>query len=130
MSLSISYKDLSNPAFIAGMRKIANHSGFKEPKVRYNIARLTSLLEQEIKIFLKLGKEIRDRRKAYKPENERAPTEADLAKLDEFREEEVKFAEVSFVIERHKVDFDDLSTIDITPAEIAALEPILTNLPE
>lgn len=129
MTLHLTYSNFSNPNFLSGMRKLAAHNGFKEPKAIYNCSRLVTLLEQELKTYAKVKATLRSRLKGYTPESEEAPTEADKAKLEEFRDASEKFLAIEVTIKRHKVDFDDLAGIALTPAELIALEPILTNLP-
>ena len=61
-----------------------------------------------------------------KPEKPEDMTEE---KSQAIKAEADKFAEVSFVIERHKVDFGDLAGVPLSPNELLALEPLLDNLP-
>lgn len=130
MSFTLTYKDLSNPNFLSGVKKLVGSDKWKDPRKAYNLARAGSLLEQELKTFFNLRQKQIIKVKAAKPENNEKPTEADLEKLKLLDEENDKFNEISFTIERHKVDFNDLAEISLTPNEILALEPMLENLPD
>jgi len=130
MSFTLNYAQISNPNFITGLRKIVQNDKFTDPKRAYNCARIGSLMDLELKTFHDLRFKFNKKWKEMRPENVESSTEADKQKLEELKVEADKFAEVSFEIPRHKVDFEDLAGIGLSPNEILALEPLLTNLPE
>jgi hypothetical protein len=127
MSFTLTYRTLGNPNFLSGVKKLVMSDKWKKPKEAYNVARLGSLLEQELKTFFDLRGKFLTKVQSSKPEGEW--TEEDKKKALELRQEADAFGDVSFVVERHKVDFASLDEISLTPAEILALEPLLDNLP-
>jgi hypothetical protein len=129
MSFTLTYRHLSNPNFVPGLKKLVESDKWKEPKAAYNCSRLSSLIDIELKTFNDLRKKFSIRVIKAKPENDAEPTEADKALLEELKAEADKFADVTVTIERHKIDFKDLTEIPLTPLEILALEPLLDNLP-
>jgi hypothetical protein len=124
MSITLSYDNLANPHFLKAMKKLGR-SIFKDPKASYNVARLISLLEPELRTFNQLRDKFAVKVMAAKPAKDAEESEADKAKFEELKEEENKLREISFTIERHKVKLEDASGADLTPLEIIALEPIL-----
>lgn len=132
MSFTLTYKNLSNPNFLPGIRKLVKHDDWKDPKKMYNVARLSTLLDQELKTFYDLRAKHYKKVQAAKSEGDsEAPiSDEDKAKLEALSEETEKLYEVSFEIPRHKVDFNDLEGIPLSPSEMLALEPLLDNLPE
>lgn len=129
MSFTLTYKDISKPAFLTGMRKLIRSDKFKDPKHAYNIARIGTLLDSELKTFQDLHSKLMKKIRDAKPENDAEPTDTDKATLEALKAEDDRFNEVSFTLERHKIDFGDLTDIGLTPGEIMALEPLLDNLP-
>lgn len=130
MTFQLTYKDLANPNFVSGLRKICQADTFKDQKAAYNAARIGSLLDSEMKTFYELREKMRKKFQAAKPENEENPTEADLKVLEELKAEGEKFAEISFTLERYKIEFDQLQDIPLTPNEILALTPLLDGFPD
>jgi hypothetical protein len=130
MSFILTYKDLSNPNFTTGVMKLVQCDKWKCPKKAYNLARIASLLDQELKTYSELKAKFIRNAASRRPQDVEKMSPEELKVLEELREEAAKFGEVSFEIHRHKVDFNDLSAVSLTPNEILALEPILENLPE
>lgn len=135
MTITISYKNLMNPNFLSGIRKIVDSDHYKDVKVAYNVSRLSSLLDPELKTFSVLHQKLLSKIRNAKAENPQDPTEADKALLSELEADREKFAEISFTVERHRIKLDDIAEAAIrlrdgtvsrlTPNELASLEPIL-----
>jgi hypothetical protein len=128
MSFTLTYKTLGNPNFLSGLKKLIQSDSWKSPKEAYNCARLGTLLEHELKTYYDLRAKFFAKIKPAQPEGEMK--DEDKQKAQELQKEADQFLEVEVVIERHKIDFNSLSTLSLTPVEILALEPMLENLPE
>ena len=96
MSFTLTYAQLANPNFVAAVRKLSQFAEWDDPKKLYNAARISSLLDQELKTFYDLRQKNFKKWKARVPENNEDPTEADKAALEEMKVEADKFGEVSF----------------------------------
>lgn len=130
MSFVLTYKDLSNQNFIKAMRKLCGSDKFKDIKKAYNIGRIGSLLEIELKTYNDLMAKMRKKFKEFLPKNEEEPTPEDLKHLEAMKAETEKFLEISFTLERHKLEFSELEGLDLTPNEICALAPLINGDPD
>ena len=117
MSFTLTYRDIANPHFLAGVRKLVQSDKWKDPKTAYNLAKVGRLLDQELKTFHALRFQFQKKWK-----------DSPSGDVDMEAEAE-KFGDVSFVVECHRVDFKDLADKGLSPLEIGALEPLLDNLP-
>lgn len=123
MTFTLTYKTLHNPDFLAGMQKLARFDGWKDPKKAYNAARMSALIDLEMKTM----REVRGKLIGAQPKVEagKGPTEDEKAAMLKAAQD---FSAVEVTIERHKVDLKDCEGVRLTPLEILALEPLLEGL--
>lgn len=122
MSFTLTYKTLNNPDFLSGMQKLSRFGGWKEPKDCYNAARMSALIDIELKTMREVMGKFADR---VKPADPKSPTDDEKNLM---REEAEKFAAVEITVERHKVKLADTKGASLTPLELLALEPLLEGL--
>jgi len=131
MAFEIDYWTLRKPGFQAAMGKLARGSGIKDIKARYNIARMTDLMNQEIKTANQLFRDLADQ---YLAKDEKGvPFKdddgnwaiADGADKEEFEQKFEEFHNHKIKIERHLVRLEDIEPVDLSPGDLIELDPII-----
>lgn len=130
----LTYKELRDPQFRNAMLKLSNCSEYKDHKVAHNIMRMAKVLERELKrtqddwIVLAEKYIQRTENGAFKMNETKTDfawaegvdkTTAEAA-IEEFGKKEV-------VVERFKLKLDDIAPAKLSPADLAALEPLVTS---
>lgn len=133
--LTLTYGQLRDSNFNRAMEKMANFSGFKSPKVAYNVAKINRRYLDEIEVSQGIFQKMVDQYAKKTEDGKLEPhkgvpgtfsipedTQAEWdAKLKEFQS-------IEWTIDRPRVNFDDLADVKLTPAEIMALDPLLAVL--
>lgn len=133
MAFEIDYKTLRGPGFRAAMRKLCNHDGFGDVKTAYNVSRIGSLLEQEMKtadkLFIDIAKKyVMPGAKDGTLKQTDGKWEFKSKELEaEFEEKFHEFHDHVVTIERHQVKLSALSKLNLSPNDILALEPVLED---
>lgn len=128
----ITYKELRSQSFINAMSKVANCTEY-DHKTAYNIMRLSKTLEKNLTdsqkewILLANGLIKKDEKGNFKL------TEKGFEFLDDVSPEEAQkkieeYLEKALIIERHKIDPEKIHVAKLSPADYAALSPILKEL--
>lgn len=133
--MKVTYKDLNDANLNAAMTRLGNAA--LPPKVAYNISKIQYKLDQELKIlrklFLDLVKkhaELDDKGKVKEPQG---PGSFQVRKeaLELWQKEYEELMGIEFDLDAKKcrpISFKELGDVKVTPYEIAALEPLLTDL--
>lgn len=133
MAFEIDYWTLRKPGFQAALGKVARASGIKGIKARYNVARLTDLMNQELKTANKLFVEMADPYLDKDDKNMPFKTDdgdwalKDGASKEEFQEKFEEFHAHKVTIERWRIKLSDLEPVDLSPGDLIELEPILED---
>lgn len=132
--LTVTYGQLRDQVFARAMTKMANCSGFKSPKLTFNIAKINKRLLDEAKladeVYQKLVREYcnKDDKGEIVPHDGRPGTFViPEGKADEWKAKVAEFNAVTFEIDRPKVELSDVqATAGLSPMEVMALEPLLS----
>lgn len=128
----ITYKELRSQSFINAMSKVANCTEY-DHKTAYNIMRLSKMLEKSITesqkewILLANGLIKKDEKGNFKI------TEKGFDFLDDINADEAKkkieeYMDKALIIERHKIDPEKIHVAKLSPADYAALSPVLKEV--
>ena len=130
--IEITYEKLRDPFFYRAMVKLANSDAIRKPKALLGVAKIFSAVQKEWKLGDEIHTKLLDRfsEKDEGGENKRVPGETDRIVLktdskDEYLAADKEFKAMTCQIESHKISFDDLSEVGLTPCDVAALEPFL-----
>ena len=117
----ITHQQLRDRSFVTGMRKVLDHE-FKEFKTSYNLGRMGTALSQEQSLahtsFEKLIK-------AHGKLGDNGQFEIPDENVIEWKKAQEDFLGHTIKVDRHKIRIECLEGIPLTPAEVAAMEPIL-----
>lgn len=133
MAFEITYWTLGKPAFAAAMRKVNNHGGYKGVKTAYNIARMTSLLEREIKTYRTLmgnllREHVKQDAKGFMRNEETNEWDFKSEESKEaFKEKFTELHDHKVTIERYKINLSDLEPVGLSPDELIILDPLLND---
>jgi len=128
----ITYKELRSPSFMQAMSKVASCTDY-DYKTAYNIMRLAKMLEKNITesqkewILLANGLIKKDEKGNFKL-TEKGFDYLDDINIDEAKKKIEDYLEKTLIIERHKVDPEKLHVAKLSPADYAALSPILKEV--
>lgn len=131
--LTVTYGQLRDATFGRAMAKMANCSGFKSPKLTFNIAKINKRILDEAKLvdelYQKLVREYcnKDEKGEILPHEGRPGTFViPEEKGDEWRAKTAEFNSLSFEIDRPKIELADVQTVaQLSPMEVMALESVL-----
>lgn len=131
--LTVSYGQLRDGTFARAMTKMANCSGFKSPKVAYNIAKINQRMLDEAKLadelYQKLVKEYCKKTEAGEIESHEGRPGTFVIPEErgaEWKEKLAEFHSISFEVDRPRVDLDDVQgPAQLSPLKIMALEPVI-----
>lgn len=117
--MKITYAHLNNPSMLSGLRKLANHDGFRIGTA-YKIAKLCSAIDKEIETGMGLARKIAQ--KYPSPEgadaNAQGPFEAELR----------EFLGIEVTVDADPVSLEELNGVHLTPAEISAISPLFCEV--
>lgn len=131
-TILLSYSQIRNVNFSAGLQKLVNHSGFAGREA-YHIGRIidkartfeTECIERENKIHLKYARKNEDGTR-YIPEGKhQAYFEVAEENQKDHDEECESLLEESITIDKYKIPFAWVDKVGLTPAQMVALEPLL-----
>lgn len=129
----LSYKTLRDNEFLSAMSKLTNCSTYKNVKVSYNIMRMGKVLEQKLrdsqKEWIDLADPLvkRDDRGNFASDGKQFlwkegvdPADAEKKILD--------FLAKEIIVERTKLSLDDIEPAKLSPAELGAVEALVTEI--
>jgi len=119
----LTYDVFGNPDFNTGVKKLARHDGFKNFKTTYNIARLVKDIDKEAVIYNELQSKMLN--KYGTPNEDKISFSIAKEKVEDFNKENKEFLTTEFEVQRHKVETEELGSVDLTPNEVSAIEPLL-----
>lgn len=131
--LTVTYGQLRDGLFARAITKMANCSGFKSPKLTFNIAKINKRMLDEAKLadelYQKLVKEYcnKDESGEIVPHEGRPGTFViPDARAAEWGAKLAEFHALSFEIDRPRIELGDVQTVaQLSPAEVMSLEPVL-----
>lgn len=131
--LTVTYGQLRDAAFGRAMMKMANCSGLKSPRQAYNIAKINKRIVDEARLADELYQKLvmqyckKDEKGEIEPHDGRPGTFViPEAVAPEWQEKLKEFQAISFDLDRPRIDLEDVqAAVQLSPAEIMALEPVL-----
>jgi hypothetical protein len=131
--LTVTYGQLRDQVFGRALTKLANCSGFKSPKVTFNIAKINRRVLDEAKladeVYQKLVRQYcrLDEKGEIEPHEGRPGTFViPEERGDEWKAKLAEFHAISFEMDRPRIALEDVSPAQLSPAEVMALEPLLS----
>ena len=140
--LEVSYGEIRNPGFKHAFIKVSRSTGFKDVRVIRNIVRLANILDKADKEiheeWVKVVKNyaVLDEKGEFVREEENGKPRPDSFRLrEEFVGEpwvkvQKDFADLKYQISANKIYLHELVNCDLSPVELAVLEPLLHDLSE
>jgi hypothetical protein len=120
----LTYLHLNNPSLKTGLAKLRDYSKFS-PKTAYSVGRISAKIEKEIQEAHGLYLKIKRKHQAGVPEGQEAPAEV----RDAFEKDMDEFLGIAFDMPFTPIPFESLEGVGLTPAEILALEPCFSGVP-
>lgn len=129
----LSYKELRDNAFISAMAKLTNCSEYKDIKTSYNVMRMGKTLEEKLKESQKEWIEMADKLIKRDDKGNFAHTNNDFVwkhgvSADEGHKTIEDFLKKEIIIDRYKLKLEDMAPAKLSPNELAAIEPVFTEL--
>lgn len=131
--ITLTYEQVRNKNFAAGLLKLANHSGF-DPKVAYNIAKIVDKTRQFDRDCNKIHNDVvvelcsKDKDGNMMSPNGPGSFEIPTENFDKFQKKMDELKGLSVEIERYRVKLSDIEEVGLTPEQLLALEPVMTEL--
>lgn len=131
--ITIDYKTLNSEGFNQALSLLSNQTGFASFQAAYNVAKITKQHFEELKIARDLYNKwtdpylVKDEKGAPKRATKAhplCPWEIIEGKEKEFDDELEKFLKTSVKIEARPLMLNELGAIQLSPAQLIALEPI------
>lgn len=131
--IELNYGKIREGDFVMALGKLANYPNFG-PKLAYSVAKIQRKVLNEAKgaqeLFLKMVKKYAK----LDEKGEIAPipgpgqfTIRDEA-LEDWKKELEEFSTIKFQIAAHKLTFKDIEKVPLSPNDLIALEPVITEL--
>lgn len=131
--LKVTYGQLQNENFKRAMGKVANCPLFKNPKLAYNVAKISGRIAEEAKLADKLREKMVNEYAKKTDDGKIEPHNGIPGtfwipedKQKEWGEKLEEYHAVAFDIDRPALSLDELMPAALTPLEINALEPLIT----
>lgn len=144
----LKFENIKDPSFTAALRKLMQFNGYKDTKTAYNIAKIGKKFDAEAKICQELFITHVKKFCSLDAKGEMVPrvqmikdakgvdVETKLPgtyvipaeKQDAFEKASLEFDSTEFEIPCHKVKLSDIDGAKMTPADMLALEPLLTEI--
>jgi hypothetical protein len=126
--MKLTYAVINNVQFVDSLRKLVNHPF--PIKIGYHIGRIQDKIMSESKVAQAAYQKLINEKVEWNPAPEgKHPifdrTPKDMGALKAI---ETEFLTIEFTIDKNPIHIQDLHTMQLTPLEIMALEPILTGL--
>lgn len=134
--IKLTYAQLNNPGFSDAIARLAQKDGFASARVSYNVSRIY----RQISVKLKEARAefgafaepftLKDEKGKPVPAEQPAafPFQIIPEKNDDFEKQTVEFFNTETTIESYPLSIDDLGSVEISPADIMALGPIIVGV--
>lgn len=127
---TLTYRDLNNPNFIAGIRQLGQE---KLPlPVSYNLIKIIGRVEKEIKVaselyqkVLKNHAELNEKGEIVFKDNVPGQYIIPEAKQEAFHAELKEWEKISFEVDRHKLPMHALTGAALAPVILEAIMPVI-----
>lgn len=131
--INLTFKHLNDGEFNRSLLRLSKEQGFSNFNASYNVAKLVRKLGKELKTAQEMHSNIvkkyanMDEKGGFiRPEGGHLPYEIKAENQKPYNEELEQFMKTEVKVEVPPLTVEDLGTITLSPAEINALEPLLT----
>ena len=133
--MKLTYKDLNDQSLNMAMQKLGSTP--LTPKVAYNISRIQNKLQSELvtlrELFTKLVKKYSELDEKGNVKQPGGPGSFQIKPdcMDAWNKEHAELMDIEFDLEPYrckKIKISDITEVKLSPYEISALEPMLTEL--
>lgn len=133
--IKLTYRDMNNYAFVNAVNNLAEHRGF-DTKTAYNIGKIKAFIDrgtrQGRELFTENLKKYADLNEdgsiKYADPNDPRSFNIPKEKEADFRRTNEEFLDSYYEIPRFKISVSKLEGAGLSPSDLIALEPILTDL--
>lgn len=141
--IKLTFNQLNNPNFGGAITKLAQQVGFASPSVAYNVSRImrqisakTKEARNEFAVFAEAFT-MKDENGKFVPAEEMGayPFKVIPEQKEAFEAQTVAFFNTETTIESNPLTIEDLGSVEISPADLLALDGIISaeasaNLPQ
>jgi hypothetical protein len=133
--IKLSYREMNNYEFVNALRSLAEHRGF-DTKTAYNIGKIKAAFDRGVEkgreTYAAILKKFADLNEdgSLKLANPNDPRSFNIAeeKKGDFKKASEEFMGSDYEIPRFKISVSKLEGAGLSPSDLIALEPILTDL--